>query len=234
MSRAIAFFDVDDTILKGSSGLFLARMMVFDRGETISLGEVFDTVKAFLASRAGSVEYDDLVEKFLGRFEGQSLAEVEDVAKECFDKYMRKAIYRGAYKEIARHKKEGNLVVFITASLKLLVEPLGDFLGADEIIALKPIFEDHRLTTRAEKPYSYEDGKRILAIQYAEEQGVDLKDCSFYSDSISDLPLMEQVGHPTPTNPDPKLLAVALMRNYRVLFCRTVLPPNFKPKFATH
>jgi HAD superfamily hydrolase (TIGR01490 family) len=144
---------------------------------------------------------------------------------------MRKKIYRGAYKEIARHKRNGNLVVFITASIKILVEPLGDFLGADEIFALKPIFDNFTLTTKAEKPYSYEEGKLILAQQYAEEKGIDLKDCFFYSDSISDLALMEKVGYPVPTNPDPSLLVTALLRNYRVLWCNSVLPPGFKPGF---
>lgn len=231
MANGIAFLDVDDTILKGSSGIFLGKMMVLDRGVSISFNEIKDAVKAFMDSRNGSVQYDDLVEKFLGRFEGMTRAQMEDIAKECFDKYMRRYIYRATYKEIARHKRDGNLVVFITASIKILVEPLGDFLGADEIFALKPIFDNFTLTTKAEKPYSYEEGKLILARQYADEKGIDLKDCYFYSDSISDLALMEKVGHPVPTNPDPRLLMTALLRNYRVLWCNSVLPRDFKPRY---
>jgi len=227
--REIAFFDVDDTILKGSSGIFLAQMMVMDRGVTISLSEVGDYIKAFIQSRAGAIEYDDLVEKGLSRFEGFTRAQVEDVGRECFDNYMRRYIYRGAYKEIQWHKRRGSLVVLLTASIKIIIEPLGEFLGVDEVIALKPLFENHRMVPKAEKPYCYEGGKLVLARQYAEERGIDLKDCYFYSDSISDLPLMEKVGHPMATNPDPKLLAVALARNFRIRWFSTVLPHDFKP-----
>lgn len=225
----IAFFDVDDTILKGSSGIFLAKMMVLDRGQMVTPAELFDYVKAFIQSRAGSIEYEDLVEKTLSRFEGNTRAQVEDVARECFDKYIRKHIYRGAYREVQWHKQQGNIVVLLTASITIIIEPLGEFLGAEKVFALNPIFEDNVMTTKAEKPYCYEEGKLILARQYAEERGVSLDDCYFYSDSISDLPLMEKVGHPNVTNPDPKLLRVALLKNFRIRWFSSVLPENFKP-----
>ena len=233
MSQAAAIFDVDDTILKGASGIYLGKLMLFDRGESVSLQEIGNYIKAYMSFlSAKSIDYEDLVETALMRFEGKTRAQIEDVARELFDRYMSKNIYRGAYKAVKWHKQQGHKIVLITASIKIIVEPIGDFLEVDDIFAMRPIFEDFELTARAHKPYSYEEGKLELAKIYCEENGMDLKDCYFYSDSISDLPLMQAVGHPMPTNPDRKLLALALWRNWRIRWFNTVLPPGFKPDFS--
>jgi HAD superfamily hydrolase (TIGR01490 family) len=232
VSQAAAIFDVDDTILKGASGLFLARLMLFDRGETVSLKEIGNYVKAYMDFlSAKNIDYEKLIESGLARFEGMTRAQVENAAKDLFDKYLSKNIYRGAYKAIKWHKEQGHRVLLITASIKFLVEPLGDYLKVDEIFALRPIFEDFEMTGKARKPYSYEEGKLELAKEYCEQNGIDLKDCYFYSDSISDLPLMAAVGHPVPTNPDRKLLALSLWRNWRIRWFNTVLPQGFEPEF---
>ena len=234
MSQAAAIFDVDDTIIKGSSGIFLGKLMLFDRGESVSLKEIANYAKAYLAFlSAKNIDYEDLVETALQRFEGMTRAQVEDVAKDLFDKYMNRNIYRGAYKAVKWHKERGDKVVLITASIKIIVEPLGDFLQVDDIFAMRPIFEDFELIPKAHKPYSYEEGKLELAKIYCRENNIDLKDCYFYSDSISDLPLMEAVGHPMPTNPDRKLLMLSLLRNWRIRWFNTVLPPGSKPHFGT-
>lgn len=231
MGQAAAIFDVDDTILKGASGLFLARLMLFDRGETVSLKEVGNYVRAYMDFlSAKNIDYEKLIENGLQRFEGMTRAQVEDVSKQLFDKYLSKNIYRGAYKAIKWHREQGHRVLLITASIKFLVEPLGEYLKVDEIFALRPIFEDFEMTAKARKPYSYEEGKLELARIYCQENGISLKDCYFYSDSISDLPLMDAVGHPVPTNPDRKLLALALWRNWRIRWFHTVLPQDFEPE----
>lgn len=226
----IAFFDVDDTILKGSTGIMLARMMFFDVGETVSLNYALDMARAYIVSKIGTIEYDELVEKGLERFRGRSRAEIEALCELCFDNYMRKAIYQGAYKRIRWHKSMGHQVVLLTASILPLVRLLSEFLGCNEAIALDPIFENGVMTTTATKPYCYEDGKRILAREYAQKFDVDLKDCYFYSDSSSDLPLMRVVGHPCPTNPDTALTIEALLHNWRIFRFHSVLPTDFKPE----
>jgi HAD superfamily hydrolase (TIGR01490 family) len=227
---AAAFFDVDDTILKGSSGIMLAKFMFFEKGVKTSPRYVWDMVKAFIDSKTGSVEYESLVEKGLVQFAGKSKAEVEDIAKGLFDGYIRHSIYRLAYKEIRWHNACGRDVVLLTASLQPLIEPLADFLGVDYTYALRIRFEGGVMVPVAEKPFSYEEGKLILAREYCQERGYDLKDCYFYSDSSSDLPLMEQVGHPMPTCPDPVLRGIALRRNWRIKQFVTVLPPDFRPE----
>ncbi len=229
-TMSVAFFDVDDTILKGSSGLMIARYLLFDMGEKTSLDFVLEMGKAYIDSKTGACDYDVLVKKGLKQFVGRTREEIAEISRGCFEKYMRKSIYRLAYREIVRHRENGRKVIFLTASVKQLIRPLADFLGADELFALNPIFDaDGGMTADAEKPFSYENGKLILAREYIQENNIDLKDCFFYSDSSSDMPLMDKVGHPRPTNPDPTLRRIALMRNWRVHKFNSVLPANFKP-----
>jgi len=226
----VAFFDVDDTILKGSSGIMLAKYLLIKTGQTTSPAYLFDMAKALIESKTGSVEYDDLVEKGLSQFAGYTKAEVDKICQGCFDTYMRKSIYRLAYREIRMHKSRGNQVVLLTASLQPLIDLLADFLGVDDAFALRFKFEDGRMIPIAEKPFCYEEGKLILARAYVQERNIDLPDCWFYSDSSSDLPLMEHVGHPMPTNPDPPLRRIAFRHNWRVKKFCTVLPPDFRPE----
>lgn len=227
--KSVAFFDVDDTILKGSSGIMLAKYMFLERGETARLDYILDMVKAIIDVKTGNVEYDTLVEKGLEQFKGRNLSEVEALSRDHFEKIMKKSIYRMAYRIVRKHKDAGRHVVLLTASLTELIEPLGDFLGVDKVIALQPVFENGVLTGHAEKPFCYHGGKLILAREYVQEHGIDLDDCYFYSDSSSDLPLMEKVGHPRPTNPDPTLKKLALRKNWRYHQFITVLPPDFRP-----
>jgi len=227
---AVAFFDVDDTILKGSSGVMLAKLMFLGKGETTSPRYIWDMLKALIDSKTGAVDYDNLMEKGLSQFEGRSKAEIDEIAQNCFDQYMRHNIYRLAYKEIVWHKKRGNHVVLLTASLQPLIDVLGDYLGVNKSIATNFHYKDGLMVATADKPFCYEEGKLILAREYVQEYGFDLKDCYFYSDSSSDLPLMEKVGHPMPTNPDPNLRRVAFLRNWRVKKFHTLLPPDFRPE----
>ncbi|MFC1474689.1 HAD family hydrolase [bacterium] len=229
---AVAFFDVDDTILKGPSIIMAAKYMLFEKGQAgaVSPSFLLDGLKALIDVRTGAVDYDTLVEKGLSQFVGHTLAELEEVAQGAFDDYMRKNIYKLAYREIRKHQKAGRKVILLTASLTPIIQPLADFLGADSVIALNPIFENGRMTGRAEKPFCYEKGKLLLAREYCLEHDIDLKDCYFYSDSSSDLPLMEKVGHPRPTCPDPALRRIALLRNWRMHFFHSLLPPDFTPE----
>ncbi len=226
----IAFFDVDDTILKGSSGVMLAKYLFLKKGHTTSPAYIFDMVKALIDSKTGAVDYDKLIEKGLVQFANRSKAEVDKIAQGVFDNYMRLSIYRMAYKEIRWHKSRGNRVVLLTASLQPIIDPLADYLDVDDAFALRFKFENGKMVPIAEKPFCYEEGKLILARAYVQENNFDLKDCYFYSDSSSDLPLMDQVGYPMPTNPDPTLRRIAFRRNWRIKKFCTLLPPDFRPE----
>ncbi|HOX29298.1 MAG TPA: HAD family hydrolase, partial [bacterium] len=139
---SVAFFDVDDTILRGSSGVMLAKYMFFTEGEGASPTYIIDMVKALIDSKTGSVEYESLVEKGLSQFSGRSRAEIDRICHGCFDKYIRHGIYRLAYREVRNHLENGRHVVLLTAILQPLMDPLGDFLGVTKTIALNIHFND--------------------------------------------------------------------------------------------
>lgn len=227
--NGIAFFDVDDTLLRGSSGVMMGRHLLIDKGERVDASYAWAILKAYIQSKAGTIEYDELISRGMEKVAGRSQAEIEHMGQEIFDRYMSRAIYRGGLREIRMHQRKNNRVVLLTASLMPLIETLGEFLGVDDAIATKLIFENGMATGEVERPYCYEDGKRELAMEYADRYDVPLSRCWFYSDSVSDLPLMEACGHPVPTNPDPVLRRIGFLRNWRMKFFHTVLPKRLLP-----
>jgi phosphoserine phosphatase len=108
-------------------------------------------------------------------------------------------------------------VVIISSSPVEVVEPLGRYLGADEVIGtVSEVDEAGRYTGRLEF-YAYADGKATAIRRMAEEWGFDLAECFAYSDSATDLPMLEIVGHPVAVNPDKELKAIAVDRGWTVL-----------------
>ena len=94
-------------------------------------------------------------------------------------------------------------------------------LGADGKIAAIAAVVDGRLTDQVEMPMPYGEGKEILARRYAEQRGVDLADCWFYSDSLADIPLLEAVGHAVAVNPQRAVRRIAAKKGWPVLIWDT-------------
>ena len=110
-----------------------------------------------------------------------------------------------------------------------MVEPIGEMLGADRVVATRMVTEDGRYTGEIAY-YAYGENKAEAMRQVAAESGYDLADCHAYSDSVTDLPMLTAVGHPTAVNPDRALRRIAAERGWPVLeFTR---PVSLRSRFA--
>jgi HAD superfamily hydrolase (TIGR01490 family) len=117
---------------------------------------------------------------------------------------------------VERHRSAGDFVAIVTGATPYVAMPLARELAIDHVIATRLELEQGRFTGRVDPPMSYGKGKIVLAEKLAAEQGFTLDEATFYSDSITDLPLLERVKTPVIVNPDRRLRGVARARGWRI------------------
>lgn len=212
--RPAAFFDMDKTLVRGNTGIMYARWR-FSRGETsaLTLARVFYWSAQYTFGRvdAGAVS----------RFAASTVAGRDEAAfaEECarwFASDVLREVAASGRAEVARRRAEGLPTVILTGSTPYAARPLARELGVDHVVASTLEVEGGRLTGRVEEPLCFGVGKLARAERFAAEHGIDLAQSSFYTDSISDLPVLERVGEPRVVNPDPRLRRVAQKRGWRV------------------
>ena len=210
----IHVFDVDHTITRHSTGIrFLiegVRLGVFPIRPLLSVPGFF------LRYRSGRMRARHLRSE-LPMLKGKRRSEMERVARESFERRIRYDIFRDAEALIQELIAGGSEVVLASLSLDLVVRPLADHLGVGEIIATSLEFQDGACTGRfAEGPvFNEEKCDRVLRLLSA--RGIAAEECSFYSDSVNDLPLLRRVGHPIAVNPDRRLAREAAGRGWKIL-----------------
>jgi HAD superfamily hydrolase (TIGR01490 family) len=142
---------------------------------------------------------------------------VAAIVEESLASIVEPIIYAEAMDVIDLHRSENRVIVIVSASPQEIVTPLSRYLGADESISSRAEVDENDRYTGAMAFYAYGPHKAEAILDFAEEFGIDL-DASFaYSDSRSDLPMLECVGHPVAVNPDRALLAIARERGWEIL-----------------
>ncbi len=223
MSRAAAFFDLDKTILATSSALAFARP--FYRGGLIGRSDVIRSAYAqfiFLASGADHDQMETMRRYMSDLVTGWDVAKVREIVAETIDVIIDPAVYDEAVALMEAHRAEGRDIVIISSSGTEVVEPIGERLGADVAIGTQLVVEDGRYTGEI-LYYAYGEGKAQAMRELADERGYDLTRSYAYTDSVTDLPMLDAVGHPTAVNPDADLRRIASERNWPVVdFARPV------------
>ena len=202
----IAFFDLDDTLTnKNSSSLWMDWRLQKDiRG-------IFEFLVGLHNNsyyRKGSLTENRMNFYFYARTFGLSVSSYQKMSEKFFDENGKHHIYPEALHLIQAHKDKNIHTVIITGQDDILAYPFFKYLEADDLISNKRIISKNKIKG-FEKPNCYGEGKITLAKKYLSEKNIDLKDCSFFSDSISDLPLFKEVKHPIAVNPDEKLFKMA-------------------------
>ena len=139
---------------------------------------------------------------------GWEVAQIRAIVAETLHEIVEPLVYAEATELIAEHRAHGDEVVVLSASGLEVVEPIAALVGADRCQATRMAVRNGRYTGEIEL-YLYGERKAQAARDIAAARGYRLADCRAYSDSITDLPLLEAVGHPTAVNPDRALRRVA-------------------------
>lgn len=211
-----AFFDLDKTIISKSSSLALSRPMY--RAGMVSRGQLLRGAYAQLVYAlvgADEKKMDRLKEGMLALTKGWDRAQVEalvrDVIIDAIDPY----VFQEALDLMALHRAERRRIYIVSSSPEEVVRPLARHFQVSGVIATRAKIEDGRYTGELEF-YCAGDAKADAIRELAERVGIDLEGSYAYSDSITDLPMLEEVGHPVAVNPDKDLRKVAEEREWDV------------------
>lgn len=232
---AAVFFDLDKTIIAGSSALAFSRP--FRRQGLISRRAALRSgyTQLLLVASGADADIMDLLRRRIATLcTGWEVAQIRAIVAETLHEVVEPLVYAEATELIAEHRAKGDEVVVLSASGLEVVEPIAALIGADCCRATRMAVRSGRYTGEIEY-YCYGEQKAQAARDIAAARGYRLEDCRAYSDSITDLPLLEAVGHPTVVNPDRALRREALERGWPVLtFADPVaLRARFHPSGAT-
>ena len=212
-----AFFDLDKTVIARASMMAFGRH--FYRRGMISRRSLVRGLWAhliYLHLGASEEKLARIRESTLALSRGWEQRQVGDIVAETLAEVVEPIIYAEALDLIELHRAAGRRVYIISASPAEIVAPLGRFLGVDDVIASQARVDAAGRYTGEMEVYAYGPYKADLIRALADRDGVDL-DASFaYSDSYTDLPMLEVVGHPVVVNPDRVLAKVARERNWMV------------------
>ncbi len=212
--RIGAFFDVDRTILAENSGALYFRAL-WDRGE-VDWRTLAVNMASYLRYKLNLLNLERWTESTLLHFRGQSAQELEVQAAEWFAEYVRPVIYPEARELIAKHRAEGHVVALVSGATLGVLRPLADDLGVEHIMCTQMELENGVFTGRPVQPICFGEGKIYWLQQLLERDGLELAKSWFYTDSITDQPLLDLVGHPVVVNPDPLLYREARRRRWPV------------------
>jgi HAD superfamily hydrolase (TIGR01490 family) len=221
--HSAAFFDLDKTIIAKSSSLAFSKP--FQAGGLITRGAMLRSAYAQFVYLVGGADHDQMekIRAFMSQLvEGWDVETVKEIVAETLHHVVDPIVYDEAVSLMEEHRSVGRDVVVVSASGLEVVEPIGEMLGADEVIASRLEIVDGKYTGEIEY-YAYAEEKAQAIKTMAAERGYDLEQCFAYSDSITDAPMLGIVGHPHAVNPDKELRRLAASKGWPILqFSRPV------------
>jgi HAD superfamily hydrolase (TIGR01490 family) len=217
-----AFFDLDKTLIARSSTLAFGPS--FYRHGLLSRTDMVRGAVAQLRYRMSGADHNQM-ERLKAEVSAACRGWSADRVTEIVSRYLKDLILPYVYAEaralLSEHRGAGRDVVIVSTSGQEVVAPIGALLGAHSVIATRMRIADGRYTGEMEC-YAYGEEKAVQVRRMAAERGYSLPGCYAYSDSVTDLPLLEAVGHPRVVNPDRALRRIAAVRGWPVLSFSTV------------
>lgn len=213
-NEAAAFFDLDRTLIAGAS-TFVFGWVAWKR-DLIRTRELLGDAASALNFRitGGSDDQSDMVrDRILAAVEGRHREDVTSLNDDILHRLLG-SVRPETRRVVERHHDAGRDTYIVSASPVELVAPLATALGMTGAVATESEVVNGVYTGRLLSEFCYGQGKVNRVRRLAAEKGYDLRLCYAYSDSKSDLPLLEAVGHPVAVNPDGTLRRIARSRNW--------------------
>ncbi len=215
--RAAAFFDLDKTLMAGSSGVFFARA-AYETGmisRSRLLKDLYENVRFRL--RGSTDDRADDVRKRVGEMiAGVPVRDLQRLSPRVLAGVLPR-LYPQMLERAYAHQDEGVPVYILTAASQEMADLLAHVLSFDGGLGSRSEVVDGRYTGRPAGPFNYREGKVISMTELAEREGIDLSASFAYSDSESDLPMLRAVGQPIVVNPDAELRRIAAEEGWEVL-----------------
>jgi HAD superfamily hydrolase (TIGR01490 family) len=214
-SRTAAFFDLDGTLLlKNSGALWLKSER---RAGRVSAWQALWGGIYLVGYRLAAIDMDEVMEKALATIRGESEAVIRERTHTWYHHTVAPLAAPGAWPVLAEHRAQGHPLVLLTSSSRYESEAAQAQFALDDILYTGYAVEDGRFTGQPVRPLCYGAGKVTWAERWAEAHDVDLAASFFYTDSLTDVPMLERVGQARVVNPDARLRRFARKRGWPVL-----------------
>jgi HAD superfamily hydrolase (TIGR01490 family) len=217
MPRTAAFFDLDKTLIEGSSAIHFGRA-AYRRG-LVSKRQLARDLWANVRFRlrgSTDAETDALRQRILDQIAGHRVVDLARLGPEMLAGILPRA-YPDMLEVAWRHQDAGLDVYIVTAASQELADTMASVFQLDGGIGMRAEVRDGVYTGRPDGPFTYREGKAEAIREVAAEKGYDLAESYAYSDSESDLPMLRTVGHPVAVNPDSALLRTARSEGWQVM-----------------
>jgi HAD superfamily hydrolase (TIGR01490 family) len=213
-----ALFDIDGTLIaRNSASLYMQHLR---RTGQARRRDVARTLYFLACYKLGLLDVERALAVSMAWIRGRH----EDAVRaDCIDWYtriVRPFIFPAMATTVAEHREAGHVPVILTSATRYLAEPLAADLGISHVLVTQLVVRDGVFTGEAVRPVCYGAGKAFWAERFAQAEGIDLGRSYFYTDSITDVPVLERVGEPRVVNPDPRLRREAVRRGWPVLQLR--------------
>jgi len=204
--RAAAFFDVDNTIIRGASAFHLARALYrrrfFGTADLVRFALIQAKYLVFGESRT---QIESVRSRALSLIAGRSVAEITAVGEEVYDTVLELRIFPGTKRLLDEHIAAGDQVWLVTATPVEIGGLIARRLGATGCLGSVGEHSGGYYTGRLVGDLMHGEAKGAAVRELADREGIDLSASYAYGDSLNDLPMMRSVGHPCPINPDVRL-----------------------------
>jgi HAD superfamily hydrolase (TIGR01490 family) len=218
VSRAAAFFDLDKTLMAGSSGMQFARVAtnqgIVSRRQLARWGAEHLRYRLRGTTDERTVEVLKIARELITGLPSQTIARMEpEVMAEILPR-----VFPQMLAEVHAHQDAGRPAFIVSAAGNDIVESLARVLGMEGGIGTRyEVDAEGRFSGRLDGPFVYGPGKVEAMEAFAAEHDIDLAESYAYSDSLSDLPMLRAVGNPVAVNPDPPLAQIAKQENWQTL-----------------
>jgi len=213
-----AFFDLDKTVIAKASIAAFGRP--FYRGGLVNRRLIARSLVSqiiYLHLGASEQKLARVRESMLTLTRGWDRDQIREIVREALEDTVEPIIFAEALDLIEAHRSAGNRVYLVSASPEEIVEPLAEHLGVDGCIATRAVVDENGCYAGEVEFYAYGPFKAEAMRELADAVGIELEDSWAYSDSYTDLPMLEAVGHPVVVNPDRVLAKVARERSWEVM-----------------
>ena len=213
---ALAIFDLDNTLINGDSDhswgeFLLARKLVDEQAYRRQNDQFYQDYQS------ASLDIDAYLRFAIQPLTQYSPSDLAQLHKDFMREYIEPIMLPKAKQLLTEHRERGDYLLIITATNGFITRPIAAHLEVDEILATDPELKNGRYTGGYLGTPCFGAGKVTNLKLWLDKHNQDLDGSYFYSDSINDLPLLEQVPHPVAVNPDARLAAVARERNWPIL-----------------
>lgn len=214
----IAFFDVDNTLTRGSTLYFLGKGM-YERG-FFTKRDIGAWVLANIRFRMTGTEKSEVIARFQKSatdfIAGHKVDEIRKIGEEIYTEFVSPSLWEGTMAIAQRHLNAGDEVWLVTASPQDFAELIAEKLGFTGALGTQAETKDGKYTGNLIGPLLHGKEKASAVIKLTNERKINIKECFAYSDSHNDLPLLNTVGYPNAINPDAKLRIISFSSGWPV------------------